>query len=234
MTIARFIVSADARRRDARLLSPAKPPRPRARTIWPVSPIPSIDALIEKVIAAETPRELTTACRALDRVFRAGRYWVPHWYKATHWIAYWDMFGYPPGQAALCARRAGDLVVRRRPRPAKTRAGEIAHERLYRPPHPADDSDAARHPVRLLRRGAVRAGRAGRARDRAALRRRYRRHLAHLGLLRRRFRRAHRRPAPPPMPSTRNTAARRGSIRISSRTSKSSSASTSRRTSASR
>jgi microcin C transport system substrate-binding protein len=37
-----------------------------------------------------------TACKALDRVIRAGRYWVPHWYKASHWIAYWDVFGRPP------------------------------------------------------------------------------------------------------------------------------------------
>ena len=42
--------------------------------------------------------ELTTACRALDRVIRAGRYWIPHWYKASHWIAYWDMFGFPAAQ----------------------------------------------------------------------------------------------------------------------------------------
>jgi microcin C transport system substrate-binding protein len=41
---------------------------------------------------------LTAACRALDRVFRAGRYWIPHWYKASHWIAYWDEFGHPPRQ----------------------------------------------------------------------------------------------------------------------------------------
>ncbi len=39
-----------------------------------------------------------TACRALDRVIRAGRYWIPHWYKPSHWIAYWDVFGRPPTQ----------------------------------------------------------------------------------------------------------------------------------------
>jgi len=59
---------------------------------------PVIDALIDVIIAAKTREELTTACRALDRVFRAGRYWVPHWYKASHWIAYWDEFGFPPRQ----------------------------------------------------------------------------------------------------------------------------------------
>ena len=56
---------------------------------------PAIDALIEVIIAAETRPALVTACRALDRVIRAGRYWVPHWYLAAHRIAYWDVFGWP-------------------------------------------------------------------------------------------------------------------------------------------
>ena len=57
---------------------------------------PVIDALIEKILAAETRTDLTIACRAFDRVFRAGRYWVPQWYRATHPIAYWDLFAHPP------------------------------------------------------------------------------------------------------------------------------------------
>jgi microcin C transport system substrate-binding protein len=56
---------------------------------------PAIDALIEKAIGAETRADLTNACRALDRVFRAGRYWVPQWYRTTHPIAYWDLFAHP-------------------------------------------------------------------------------------------------------------------------------------------
>jgi microcin C transport system substrate-binding protein len=56
---------------------------------------PVIDALIEQVIAARDRATLTTACRALDRVIRSGRYWVPQWYKGTHWIAYWDMYSRP-------------------------------------------------------------------------------------------------------------------------------------------
>jgi microcin C transport system substrate-binding protein len=56
---------------------------------------PAIDAMIDRVIAAETRQELITACRALDRVIRAGRYWIPHWYKASHWVAYWDVFSHP-------------------------------------------------------------------------------------------------------------------------------------------
>jgi len=56
---------------------------------------PAIDALIEKVLAAESRADLIVACRAFDRVFRAGRYWVPQWYRANHPIAYWDLFAHP-------------------------------------------------------------------------------------------------------------------------------------------
>jgi microcin C transport system substrate-binding protein len=56
---------------------------------------PAIDALVEKAMSAETRADLTNACRALDRVFRAGRYWVPQWFRATHPIAYWDLFNHP-------------------------------------------------------------------------------------------------------------------------------------------
>ena len=56
---------------------------------------PAVDALVDIIIAAKTRAELTAACKALDRVIRAGRYWIPHWYKASHWIAYWDVFGHP-------------------------------------------------------------------------------------------------------------------------------------------
>ena len=56
---------------------------------------PVVDALIERVMAADTRARLVTACKALDRVIRSGRYWVPHWYKASHWIAFWDVFGRP-------------------------------------------------------------------------------------------------------------------------------------------
>jgi len=59
----------------------------------------AMDAMIEKAIAAETRHDLTIACRALDRVFRAGRYWVPQWYRSTHPIAYWDQFSHPPKPA---------------------------------------------------------------------------------------------------------------------------------------
>jgi microcin C transport system substrate-binding protein len=56
---------------------------------------PAIDALIVKAVEAKSREELVTATRALDRVLRAGHYWVPQWYKSAHNIAYWDKFGRP-------------------------------------------------------------------------------------------------------------------------------------------
>ena len=56
---------------------------------------PSVDALVERVIAAKSRDELEAAARGLDRVLRAGHYWVPHWYKASNDIAYWDKFSRP-------------------------------------------------------------------------------------------------------------------------------------------
>jgi len=56
---------------------------------------PVADALIERIVEAKTREQLTFACRALDRVLRAGHYWIPQWYKGTHWIAYWDVFARP-------------------------------------------------------------------------------------------------------------------------------------------
>jgi microcin C transport system substrate-binding protein len=56
---------------------------------------PVIDALVDRIIAADSRNNLVTACKVLDRMIRTGRYWVPHWYKASHWLAYWDVFGRP-------------------------------------------------------------------------------------------------------------------------------------------
>jgi microcin C transport system substrate-binding protein len=56
---------------------------------------PAVDALIEKVVAAKTREDMTVAARALDRTLRAGHYWVPHWYKGSHTVAYWDKFSRP-------------------------------------------------------------------------------------------------------------------------------------------
>ncbi len=56
---------------------------------------PAVDMLVEKIANANTRAELDTACKALDRVLRAGRYWVPMWYRNEAWLAYWDIFARP-------------------------------------------------------------------------------------------------------------------------------------------
>ena len=191
---------------------------------------PVVDALVDKAVAAQTQAALTTpAARSIACCAPA----------AT---------GFRTGTRLRTGSPIGTSSVSRRPSPAmpaarripggttgqgrQTRAGEIVHDRLYRPPHSADDPDTARHPVRLLRGRAVRARRAGRARDRAALGCRYRRRprayrAPPAAISVRDPRSAHR-----PTPSVRNTAARRGSIRNSSRSSRRNSDSTSRRRSA--
>ena len=77
----------------------------------PASPIPAVDALIERVIAAKSREELNTAARALDRVLRAGHYWVPHWYKASNNVAYWDKFSRPETEAPLRPWHSRHVVV---------------------------------------------------------------------------------------------------------------------------
>ena len=56
---------------------------------------PAIDALIAKVLSAPSRDEMKAAARALDRLLRAGRYWIPHWYKPSYWMAMWDVYARP-------------------------------------------------------------------------------------------------------------------------------------------
>lgn len=56
---------------------------------------PAVDRLIDVLIAAGSLDDLTAATKALDRVLRAERFWVPQWYKAVHTIAYYDMYAHP-------------------------------------------------------------------------------------------------------------------------------------------
>ena len=86
---------------------------------------PAIDALIEKILAADTRGELTIACRALDRVIRAGRYWIPHWYLggAPHRLL--GRVRLSAEEARIFARHSRDLVVRSG-QGGETRAGALA------------------------------------------------------------------------------------------------------------
>jgi microcin C transport system substrate-binding protein len=56
---------------------------------------PAVDRMTDIVMAATSTESLTIATKALDRVLRAERFWVPQWFKDTHTIAYYDMFEHP-------------------------------------------------------------------------------------------------------------------------------------------
>ncbi len=56
---------------------------------------PVVDALVEKIVGAKNRKEHMAATHALDRVLRAGHYWVSEWNNSTHNIAYWDKFAWP-------------------------------------------------------------------------------------------------------------------------------------------
>ena len=56
---------------------------------------PAMDALIDKAITANSRQELQTAARAIDRILRSSHYWVPHWYKASYNVAFWNKFSWP-------------------------------------------------------------------------------------------------------------------------------------------
>ena len=55
----------------------------------------AVDAMIDMVMAARSNDELTVATKAMDRVLRAEKFWVPQWYKDSYWVAYYDMFEHP-------------------------------------------------------------------------------------------------------------------------------------------
>ncbi|GJH28126.1 extracellular solute-binding protein [Caballeronia novacaledonica] len=56
---------------------------------------PAVDAILQKVISAQTREQLVDATHALDRVLMNGYYVVPHWYSATHRVAYRNTLGFP-------------------------------------------------------------------------------------------------------------------------------------------
>ena len=59
---------------------------------------PAVDALIERIIAADTREDLVTATRALDRVLMWGFYVIPQWYTNETRVVYWNKFGMPKAQ----------------------------------------------------------------------------------------------------------------------------------------
>lgn len=56
---------------------------------------PLVDAVIEASLRAETSEQETATLRALDRVLRHEFFMIPVWYKASHWVAFYDQYEHP-------------------------------------------------------------------------------------------------------------------------------------------
>ncbi|MGB0664828.1 MAG: extracellular solute-binding protein [Pontibacterium sp.] len=56
---------------------------------------PVVDALIEKIINAQTREELVLTCRALDRVLQWSYYVIPQFHISSYRVAYWNKFERP-------------------------------------------------------------------------------------------------------------------------------------------
>jgi microcin C transport system substrate-binding protein len=56
---------------------------------------PAVDALVEKIVAAENRADLVTATQALDRVLWHEHYVVPQWYINSHRVTYWNKLRHP-------------------------------------------------------------------------------------------------------------------------------------------
>lgn len=94
LTSSRFSLGATPGEAAKLFWSSAAARTPGSRNLSGISD-PVVDALIERMLQAPTRAELTSVCRALDRVLRAGRYWVPHWHTPQNWYAYWDIYAHP-------------------------------------------------------------------------------------------------------------------------------------------
>ncbi len=62
---------------------------------------PVIDAVIQRVIHANSRDELVASTKVLDRLLRAGYYQILTYGKAGNWYAYWDMYERPKVKPAL-------------------------------------------------------------------------------------------------------------------------------------
>ena len=83
---------------------------------------PAVDALIERIIFADTRDELVAATRALDRVLLWNHFVVPQWTLFSERTARWDRFGHPEhmpkyGLAAFPTLwwREGERIAKQRP-----------------------------------------------------------------------------------------------------------------------
>ena len=54
----------------------------------------AMDAMIEAAIVADNREDMEAAGRAIDRIWRAGHYWIPNWNKPVHTLGIWNGFGW--------------------------------------------------------------------------------------------------------------------------------------------
>ncbi|SIO27479.1 microcin C transport system substrate-binding protein [Rhodovulum sp. ES.010] len=94
ITIARFVLPLSPSLELRTLFASESADAPGANNLSGLKD-PVVDALIKQVIAAPDRDTLRTRVKALDRVLRAQHIWVPNWFKGSHWLAYWDVFGKP-------------------------------------------------------------------------------------------------------------------------------------------
>ncbi len=74
--------------------SSASAVRPGSRNLAGIKD-PVADELVEKLILAQTRKDLVSWTRALDRVLLWGFYVIPQWHISADRVAYWDKFGTP-------------------------------------------------------------------------------------------------------------------------------------------
>ena len=56
---------------------------------------PVIDALLNIAVDSDTREDMEAAGEAIDRIWRAGHYWIPNWNQPSHRLGVWKGFGWP-------------------------------------------------------------------------------------------------------------------------------------------
>ncbi len=67
----------------------------RGQANFPGIKHPVVDALLDRILSAETLPQLKATTRALDRVLLWHDYAIPFWYDNIARVAHWDRFGWP-------------------------------------------------------------------------------------------------------------------------------------------
>jgi microcin C transport system substrate-binding protein len=93
----------------------------QSSTAW--AEVPAVDRLMDMVEAPRRAKSWCIRCKALDRVLRSIGFWVPQWYKASHTVAYYDMYEHPRRCRPMLWANWILVVQRRKGRRAEGRRG---------------------------------------------------------------------------------------------------------------